>query len=517
VSDAFIEPCGAGDGRAAAAALYARVAAVADDLATRWRADLPALPFETGAAAQAALDARNRRFSGRAPPVAARLESAEKAVESFFSTRVTPALDAARDAGVVTGAKAAATYARGLWDRLNGGGRRGAGGAGAAALAALPPLVGTKGARASTAASLAADVASAERRLQDASKEREARLRKASPGERATLARELRGLDDTVDALSRLLALRSLQLEMEAVYGYLEDEALDVAQALGGADADAGFLVFRQGSSEELALIAAEFGLLDGQLATVAAACGNGTTPPPPGDNDAVVETLAREVPDLRRRLAIGDDAVFGAGGLSPARVKAALAESSAKVADGALFFARGLRLLSSDVAAACGLFTRAAAGASLKPREVASLRRTARDVATFVPFTAILVTPLTPVGHVLVFGFLQRYFPGFFPSQFTSRRQELMMRYEELKKELAAAQEVATQEADAAELARAAAAVARLTAPKVAATARDRSDDLDEGAAGPAAAAVKALEGRVAAAEEEVAAAEEAGGGEGV
>ena len=61
------------------------------------------------------------------------------------------------------------------------------------------------------------------------------------------------------------------------------------------------------------------------------------------------------------------------------------------------------------------------------------------------------------------------------------------------------------------------AAAVARLTAPKVAATARDRSDDLDEGAAGPAAAAVKALEGRVAAAEEEVAAAEEAGGGEGV
>lgn len=31
--------------------------------------------------------------------------------------------------------------------------------------------------------------------------------------------------------------------------------------------------------------------------------------------------------------------------------------------------------------------------------------------------------------GHVLIFGFIQRYFPGFFPSQFSSRRQELMMK----------------------------------------------------------------------------------------
>lgn len=29
--------------------------------------------------------------------------------------------------------------------------------------------------------------------------------------------------------------------------------------------------------------------------------------------------------------------------------------------------------------------------------------------------------------GHVLIFGFIQRYFPGLFPSQFTGRRQELM------------------------------------------------------------------------------------------
>ena len=46
-----------------------------------------------------------------------------------------------------------------------------------------------------------------------------------------------------------------------------------------------------------------------------------------------------------------------------------------------------------------------------------------------FVPFAIILIAPITPVGHVLVFGFLQRYFPGFFPSQFTSRRQAQMIK----------------------------------------------------------------------------------------
>ena len=68
-------------------------------------------------------------------------------------------------------------------------------------------------------------------------------------------------------------------------------------------------------------------------------------------------------------------------------------------------------------------------AGTSLKPREVMALRRTARDMLAFVPFTVILIAPITPVGHVLVFGFVQRYFPGFFPTQFSSRRQELVMR----------------------------------------------------------------------------------------
>ena len=42
------------------------------------------------------------------------------------------------------------------------------------------------------------------------------------------MAIQLKGLDADVLALSRLLAVRTLQLEMEHVYRSLEDEALDM-------------------------------------------------------------------------------------------------------------------------------------------------------------------------------------------------------------------------------------------------------------------------------------------------
>ena len=89
----------------------------------------------------------------------------------------------------------------------------------------------------------------------------------------------------------------------------------------------------------------------------------------------------------------------------------------------------------------------------TLSPREVSALRRTGRDLLNLVPFTIILIIPLSPVGHVLVFSFIQRsvghpltnqwtslcvsvglavshrFFPNFFPSPYTDRRQE-MARY---------------------------------------------------------------------------------------
>lgn len=58
-------------------------------------------------------------------------------------------------------------------------------------------------------------------------------------------------------------------------------------------------------------------------------------------------------------------------------------------------------------------------------------LRRTFKDTITFIPVVIILLIPLSPIGHVLVFGAIQRVFPDFFPSCFTERRQNLLELYE--------------------------------------------------------------------------------------
>ncbi len=59
----------------------------------------------------------------------------------------------------------------------------------------------------------------------------------------------------------------------------------------------------RQGSSDELALLVAEYALLDGQLAAIASATDRGDANKIPED---LLMQLASEVPDLRTRLGIG-------------------------------------------------------------------------------------------------------------------------------------------------------------------------------------------------------------------
>ncbi len=61
---------------------------------------------------------------------------------------------------------------------------------------------------------------------------------------------------------------------------------------------------------------------------------------------------------------------VFGGPGWTWVRAQGALRDAAAKVGEGGQFFTRGIRLLGSDVNSAAVLFYRAAAGASLKPRE---------------------------------------------------------------------------------------------------------------------------------------------------
>jgi len=101
-----------------------------------------------------------------------------------------------------------------------------------------------------------------------------------------------------------------------------------------------------------------------------------------------------------------------------------------AKVKEGFDFVGGGTQMLGSDLMEAGKLFLKALNGNVLRPREVNTIRRTAKDLLTMIPFLIILIIPLSPIGHVLVFSFIQRYLPEFFPSVFTEKRQNLRQLY---------------------------------------------------------------------------------------
>ena len=92
--------------------------------------------------------------------------------------------------------------------------------------------------------------------------------------------------------------------------------------------------------------------------------------------------------------------------------------------------------MLGDDVRYGMNLMGKAIGGTTLSQREARTLRRTGKDLLTLIPVTIILIIPLTPFGHVLVFSFIQRIFPDFFPSTYTERRQNLMKIYEAISDE---------------------------------------------------------------------------------
>jgi hypothetical protein len=114
-------------------------------------------------------------------------------------------------------------------------------------------------------------------------------------------------------------------------------------------------------------------------------------------------------------------------------KISSVLAAALGRLKRGVAFYARGAHFMSQDIRLAATLVLRAARGHTLTQREARAVRRTAKDVVMLVPFTVLLLVPLSPLGHVLVFGFLQRVWPGFFPSAFTDGRQGMLDMYESL------------------------------------------------------------------------------------
>jgi len=144
------------------------------------------------------------------------------------------------------------------------------------------------------------------------------------------------------------------------------------------------------------------------------------------------LEVISAEVADLKSRLGLVEDPKFIVDWNT---IQSWFKDGAEKIQAGVDFYVTGARLLSSDLQYTSWLIKRAAKGYTLKPREVRTLRRTFKDMLTLIPFTIILIIPMTPVGHVLVFSLIQRIFPEFFPSTFTDRRQRLSRMYEEIEK----------------------------------------------------------------------------------
>ena len=421
-------------------AIRARVEADFEALTKRAASSLAALPFrsldEARAAAEASL-ARRREAADESGSVL-RLDVGEKA------TRVKAELELLREQPLMV-MQDVAEYSQAVWARLNGRAPRSAQPPALAGLPIPPPR-----ALEARLVELTLDVEAADAALTEAARAREAPLKRRDPLG-LPLAREIRELDAAVRDARAVLAVRTLRLEAERIYSALEEEATEVTDA--GASRDA-----------ELSVLVAEFGALDAAVARSVALVARGDAALVPDDE---LDALVRDIADLKSRLGITEDGGNSKDltlGLFAEKLTRSARDAGAKVTDGADFLFRGVRLLGEDVSGSLALFSRTLSGSTLKPREVQALRRTSRDLLTFVPFFIILIAPITPVGHVMVFSFLQRYFPGFFPSQFTSRRQELFRRFEELRRELEVAEETAMAATEAAALKRAAAVVAALT-----------------------------------------------------
>ncbi|KAF5837598.1 hypothetical protein DUNSADRAFT_4169 [Dunaliella salina] len=155
------------------------------------------------------------------------LAQAEKVAGKFVATRIKPVLRKAQNAEVGDIVRGTGSYLKGLWQRLNGGGDR----AQEPALSPDLPLPKSGSAKDTELiiSQLSLELDDLAKRLREAGRTRENKLKQAkAPEGRVTMPFLLKSMDEEVLRLSRELALRTLQLEMEYAYRALEDEAIDI-------------------------------------------------------------------------------------------------------------------------------------------------------------------------------------------------------------------------------------------------------------------------------------------------
>mmetsp|Transcript_23516 Transcript_23516/g.66950 ORF Transcript_23516/g.66950 Transcript_23516/m.66950 type:complete len:662 (+) Transcript_23516:8-1993(+) len=206
------------------------------------------------------------------------------------------------------------------------------------------------------------------------------------------------------------VSYQSLVYDLERIYTYLSTEL--------GNPSTKGYVPLQD------RLNVAEYGLLEGQVENCSRELNE------KGSLDAdILAVITEQMTDFKRRLGV-DYYVTGLT-YDKEAIQIWLSDILRKTKDGLMFYVKGCKLFWNDLVYCSSLIARAAQGYTLKPREVRTLRRTFKDIITFIPVVIILIIPLSPVGHVLVFGAIQRFFPDFFPSCFTEQRQNLLQLYE--------------------------------------------------------------------------------------
>jgi len=224
------------------------------------------------------------------------------------------------------------------------------------------------------------------------------------------LRAKIRSSDDALERKKDEVSFQTLNYELERIFTYLDKEL--------GSTSTKGYIPLQD------RLNVAEFGLLEWQVENLIKQTKNAENI----DSDVLAVVLEQTV-DLKRRLGI-DFYVTGLTFDTEAIYSYAL-DLSGKAKTVIAFYGKGIQLFWNDMVFSFSLIGRALQGYTLKPREVQNLRRSFKDLITFIPFMIILICPLSPIGHVFVFGAIQRFFPDFFPSCFTERRQNLLSLYE--------------------------------------------------------------------------------------
>jgi len=147
--------------------------------------------------------------------------------------------------------------------------------------------------------------------------------------------------------------------------------------------------------------------------------------------DDDELNLIISELNDLKGRLGLVTSSVTA---MDWGSLGVVVTDGISKIKEGLTFYGDGTKILINDVIYGWKLLLRAVQGYTLKPREVNSVRRTGKDLLTLIPFTIILIIPLSPICHVLVFSFIQRFFPDFFPSCYTEKRLNLRKLYSEIE-----------------------------------------------------------------------------------